>query len=250
VTGELEVELGNALLSVAGLLKSFGGLEAVSNLDLDVYPGEIVGLIGPNGAGKTTTFNLLTGFLRPDKGEILLNSQSVLGLKPYEICRLGMSRTFQLARPMYGLTIWQNATVGALNRIHRLKDAFEYSLEILELVGIAEFKDTPAEKLPIGYRKALELAKCLATKPRLILLDEVMSGLNPSEMSFLLEKIVKVRDGGVTVLLIEHVMDAVLTVSDRIAVLNYGVKISEGSPKEVCSDPGVIEAYLGEELEV
>jgi branched-chain amino acid transport system ATP-binding protein len=242
--------MSGALLEVKGLSKSFGGLLAVSDLTFDVYEREILGLIGPNGAGKTTTFNLITGFLRPDQGDIRFQANSILGLKPYEICKLGMTRTFQLAKPMFGLTIIENVVVGALNKLGRLREAFGHSLEVLEFLGLADYKDTLAENLPIGYRKGLELAKCLATKPQLLLLDEVMSGLNSSEMDFILEKIEDVRSRGVTVLLIEHVMEAVMSISDRIIVLNYGEKISEGLPAEVARDPKVIDAYLGDEFEI
>ena len=172
-----------SLLAIKDMSKNFGGLSAVADLNMEVGEGQILGLIGPNGAGKTTTFNLITGFQIPTKGEIIFLGEPIAGLKPYEICRRGMTRTFQQAKPMLGMTILGNVIVGALNRVGTLKEAMSFSKEVLNMLGLAKFQDVLAENLPIGYRKVLELAKCLATQPRLLLLDEVIAGLNPGEVS-------------------------------------------------------------------
>jgi branched-chain amino acid transport system ATP-binding protein len=240
--------MGSVILEVNEIKKSFGGLTAVYDLDFEVKDGEILGLIGPNGAGKTTVFNLITGFDIPDKGEVNFLGKGILGLHPFEICRLGITRTFQQAKPMFGMTILENVVVGALNRLNKLRDAVNYSKEVLNSLGLLDYKDILAENLPIGYRRMLEIAKCLSTKPRLLLLDEVMAGLNPSEISLIIEKIKAIQSQGVTILMIEHVMEAVMSICDRIIVLDYGKKISEGVPGEISKDPNVIEAYLGDKV--
>lgn len=236
------------ILTAKNLSKNFGGLAAVSNLDLEVRENEIVGLIGPNGAGKTTTFNLLTGFDVPSHGQVFFEGKSISGLHPYKICKLGLTRTFQQAKPMFGMTILENVTIGALNRINKLKDAVDYSKEIIKFLGLEQYQDVLAENLPLGYRKILEIAKCLATKPKILLLDEAMAGLNPSEIDMILERIQSIRGQGISILLIEHVIEAVMSLSDRVIVLNYGEKICEGSACEVMKDKKVVEAYLGDDF--
>jgi branched-chain amino acid transport system ATP-binding protein len=238
----------DTILSITGLSKHFGGLQAVNDFNLEVEKGSVHGLIGPNGAGKTTTFDLITGFDVPSKGDIHFSGKSIAGMKPHEICKLGITRTFQQAKPLFGMTILENIAVGGLNSHKRLKDALALSEEVMCFLGLEKYRDVLAENIPIGYRKVLEIAKCLATKPQLLLLDEGMAGLNPSEMQMVLGKIRNIQQQGITVLLIEHVMEAVMSVCDRTTVLNFGVKLCEGTPREVVSDARVIDAYLGEEI--
>jgi branched-chain amino acid transport system ATP-binding protein len=238
----------DTILSISGLSKNFGGLKAVSDFSLDVKKGTVHGLIGPNGAGKTTIFNLITGFDDYSDGDIYFLDKSLAGMKPHEICHLGITRTFQQAKPLFGMTIIENIVVGGLNNQKRLKDALELSKDVMCFLGLEKYRDVLAENIPIGYRKVLEIAKCLATKPKLLLLDEVMAGLNPTEMEMVLGKIRSIQQQGVTVLLIEHVMEAVMSVCDRTTVLNFGVKLCEGTPEEVVNDVRVIDAYLGEEI--
>jgi branched-chain amino acid transport system ATP-binding protein len=235
-------------LNVTRLSKHFGGLAAVSDLSFELAPGEILGLIGPNGAGKTTVFNCLSGFFPPDGGEILYGGRSIAGLRPHQVCGLGMARTFQIVKPFLNISVLENVMVGALSKEKSTRKARAASLEIIRFVGLARAQDQEAKGLPLPLRKRLEVARALATKPTLLLLDEVMAGLNPSEVDELIDLIKEVNRTGTSILLIEHVMRGVMALSHRVVVINYGRKIAEGTPDSVVKDRAVIEAYLGEEF--
>jgi len=234
------------LLEIRNATKSFGGLVALHQVDLVLEQGEILGLIGPNGAGKTTLFNLVAGVYRPDKGQILFRGEDITYLQPHQICQLGVARTFQLVKPFANLTVLDNVMVGAFNRTSSRVEARRRAQEVLTFVGLGGREEQLAKSLTTPDRKRLELARALATEPQLLLLDEVMAGLTPTESAAVVELIRKVRDSGITVFVIEHVMRAIMTLSDRIAVLHHGELIAEGTPQEVSQNERVIEAYLGE----
>ncbi len=235
-----------SLLEMAGLSKRFGGLHAVSNFDLRLDAGEIVGLIGPNGAGKTTAFHLIAGFHAPTSGEIRFKGSSIVGFKPHAICRLGLARTFQIVQPFAGLSVVENVMVGAFNRERDAAAARRLAGEIVEFVGLGPRRDMPARSLTLSDRKRLEMARGLATRPELLLLDEAMSGLNPTEIDEIVGLIRRIHARGVSLLIIEHVMQAIMALSHRLVVLHHGEKLAEGVPGEVARDRRVIEAYLGE----
>jgi branched-chain amino acid transport system ATP-binding protein len=237
----------SSLLQVTGLSRRYGGLVAVDDLSFHVDEGEIVGLIGPNGAGKTTTFNLLSGAVRPTRGSIRFRDTEIAGLKSHAICKLGMTRTFQVVQPFPDMTALENVMVGAFVR-HSSRTAAEgkahESLVLVEMDGKA---DTLGRDLTLMELKKLEIGKALATEPKLLLLDEVASGLNPVEIDGILALVRRLRDSGITLLVVEHVMKVIMSLSDRIVVLNFGSKIAEGTPKEISANHAVLDAYLGEE---
>jgi branched-chain amino acid transport system ATP-binding protein len=237
-----------SILSAKNISKSFGGLMAVGDLSFELEKGEILALIGPNGAGKTTVFNCLSGFLPADDGEIYLEGRRLGGLQPFQICQMGMARTFQIVKPFLTISVLDNVMVGALAREKSTATAKKKSLEIIDFAGLSPWAYKEAQGLPLPRRKRLELARALATRPKVLLLDEVMAGLNPTEVDELIALLKEVNRQGVTILLIEHVMRGVMALSRRVIVINYGVKIAEGSPGEVVKDKQVIEAYLGKEF--
>jgi branched-chain amino acid transport system ATP-binding protein len=236
------------LLDLRQVSRAFGGLMAVKSVDLSVNEGEILGLIGPNGAGKTTLFNLITGTFRPTRGTVMFDGRDITRLAPHARCKLGIARTFQLVRPFPNLSVLDNVAIGSVYgrepaRSRRAAELAAY--QTLEMLGLVERAQHLAKSLTLVDRKRLELARALATHPRLLLLDELLAGLNPSEVVLAMELVRRIRDSGITIIMVEHLVKALFGVSDRVAVLSAGEKLSEGRPEAVAQDPRVIDAYLG-----
>lgn len=236
------------ILQVQGVSKRFGGLLALSKVSFDLPEGQILGLIGPNGAGKTTLFNVLNGIYPSNEGRVIFRGDDITNLKPYYVARRGLARTHQIVRPLNELTVRENVMVGACfgREARSLREAGHIADEVLEYVGLADRADQSAGSLNVAQKKRLEMARALASRPYLLLLDEVLAGLNTSEITAMLDTIRQIRTRGITIIMIEHVMHAIMNVSDRIIVLDYGEQIAEGSPQEISQNEKVIEAYLGD----
>jgi branched-chain amino acid transport system ATP-binding protein len=232
-------------LVISGLSKRFGGLRAVQDVGFTVKENETVALIGPNGAGKTTSFHLITGFHRPDAGSVKAFGREIVGLKPHDICALGLARTFQVAKPFGGMTVLNNVMTGAFLRNRNKAAAGEKAREAIEFVGLSAREQTPAKDLTTIDQRRLEMARALATEPRILLLDEVMAGLNPAEIDQAVALVGKLSGKGLTIVIVEHVMRAIMAVARHIVVLDHGQKIAEGAPKDIVENPEVIRAYLG-----
>jgi len=238
------------VLEVKNVTKKFGGLEAVKNMEFNVKKGEILGLIGPNGAGKTTLFNIITGFYKPDKGKIYFCNRDITGLKPEQICRLGIARTFQIVKPLWKLTVLENVLAAVYLRYEDRETAIKKAMLYLEIVNLHKKANLFPSELSYPDLKKLELARALATEPTLLLLDETAAGLNPVEIEEMMEIIKKLHKNGITFIIVEHVMKFIMNISDRIIVMHHGSKLAEGKPDEVANNRKVIEAYLGEGFRV
>jgi branched-chain amino acid transport system ATP-binding protein len=233
------------LLEVRGLSKSFKGLKALSDVTFSLEEKEIVGLIGPNGAGKTTLFNTLAGTYAPDKGEVVFDGRNISNITPDKACKLGIGRTFQITKPFLRLTVLQAITIGSLNRAGGVKKAVRMAEEIIESVGLSRYRNNLGETLNVAQRKRLELARALATQPRLLLLDEVVAGLTPSEVNNMIDLIKQVATGGLAIMIVEHILKVVLSVSRRVIVLHHGELIADKASADVLNDHRVVEVYLG-----
>ena len=236
------------MLTLESVTKRFGGLTAVRAVSLEVHAGDLLGIIGPNGAGKTTLFNVIAGYYRPEEGRIVFEGRDVTGLPAHAISRLGLTRTFQIVKPFGNLSVADNVMIGALTRLPRVRDARVEAERVIALCGLGPHAAARARALPIGLRKRLEVARALATRPRLLLLDEVMAGLNPSELTGIIDLVRRVHAEGLTLIVIEHVMAAMMRLAQRIVMLHHGEKIAEGTPQEIAHDRRVIDAYLGDEF--
>ena len=235
-----------SLLEVKRVSMFFGGLAAISDVSFNLEKGEILGLIGPNGAGKTTLFNVVNGFYKPTKGEVFFNSKKISGLKPHQICRLGLARTFQVVKPLQRMSVLDNVIASAFLRVKTKTQAEQIALETIKFTGLYNDRDVISKGLPLGKRKKLEISRALATQPELLLLDESFAGLNPAELDDSIEIIRQIKARGITIMIIEHHVKVIMSISDRIVVLNYGEKIAEDTSQKIGQNPLVIEAYLGE----
>jgi branched-chain amino acid transport system ATP-binding protein len=238
------------ILDVQAVSKTFGGLRAVHEVSIDLNEGEILGIIGPNGAGKTTLFNMISGAIPADSGSVTFDGQRIEKMKPHEIASLGLVRTFQVVKPFGALTVHENVLVGAFLRRRDPADAEQQAREMTEITGLTPYEDRSAQDLTLAIRKRLELARALATDPKVLLLDEVLAGLTPTEGAQMIDVVHSIRDRGVSVLIIEHVMAAIMALSDRIAVIHHGELLAIGEPAAVVQDPKVVDAYLGEEFQI
>lgn len=236
-----------SLLEIKGMTKQFGGLVAVNDLSLSIDKGKILGLIGPNGAGKSTAFNCVAGVYTPTTGSIIFDGEDVTGQNPWDLCKKGMGRTFQIVKPFASQTVLENVMVGAFAITDNRDKAETRAAEVLDMLGMGDKKDLKPGALTIADRKCLEIAKALATDPKLLLLDEVMAGLRPTEVDEVIAIIQKLREKGMTIFVIEHIMRAIMALSDEIVVIQFGKKICQGEPEEVASDENVIKAYLGDD---
>jgi branched-chain amino acid transport system ATP-binding protein len=238
------------ILEINDLVKDFGGLRAVDTLNLTIKEGEILGMIGPNGAGKSTAFNCIAGVYAPTKGDIFFAGKKINGVKPWNLCKNGLARTFQIVKPFKSKSVLYNVMVGSFATTDKTSVAEEKALKVLQFLNFEDKKNERAGNLTIADRKRLEIARALATDPKLLLFDEVMAGLRPAEVDEMVQIIKDLRDQGITIFVIEHIMRAIMALSDRIVVIHFGKKIAEGSPQEVASNENVIKAYLGDEYVV
>lgn len=236
------------ILTVENITKRFGGLVAVHDLSLSVESGEILGMIGPNGAGKTTAFNMISGYYRPDEGRVIFDGQDITGRRPDQICKLGLARTFQVVKPFPQLTVLDNVIVGAYNRTNDKQLARKKAQEVIEFLSMTEMSGQLAGSLSVAGRKRLEIAKALATEPKMILLDEAMAGLRPTETDRMIDLVRQISKQNIALLLVEHVMRVIMSLADRIVVIHHGEMIVQGEPQQVVRDKAVIDAYLGEEV--
>jgi branched-chain amino acid transport system ATP-binding protein len=238
--------VADPILTVDRVSKAFGGLMAVCGVSFSVQPGEIVGLIGPNGAGKTTLFNVISGYYAPTAGKVVFRGADVSGKPPFALAAHGIGRTFQVVKPFAGLSVLENVVVAAFLRHPRRADAEAHAWRVLETTGLADRAGEAASSLTLAGRKRLEISKALALEPSFLLLDEVVAGLNPTEVDRTIELILELRRGGISILIVEHIMRVIMQISDRLVVLNFGEKIAEGPPAAVAANPAVVQAYLGE----